>query len=108
MSVDRILRDGALDWQAVRRQYNRRVQISQRLNRLLNEKRSADFASVALGISDPDGSYSPRLVGVYFSRESGVRFQEALKNCQFTCLLTACAHLNGFAIVGERSHLASP
>jgi hypothetical protein len=54
MSVDRILRDGALDWQAVRRQYNRRVQISQRLNRLLNEKRSADFASVALGISDPD------------------------------------------------------
>jgi hypothetical protein len=64
MSVDRILRDGALDWQAVRRQYNRRVQISQRLNRLLNEKRSADFASVALGISDPDGSYSAREHGL--------------------------------------------
>ena len=29
MSVDRILRDGALDWQALRRQYDGRVGISQ-------------------------------------------------------------------------------
>lgn len=64
MSVERILRESVLDWHAVRRQYDTRVEVSGRSGRLLNENRSADFARVALGISDPNGNYSARERGL--------------------------------------------
>jgi hypothetical protein len=63
-SVDSILRGARLNWQAVRRQYDVRLQVSERLIRLLSLNNAAEFARVAMGISDPNGNYSAREHGL--------------------------------------------
>jgi hypothetical protein len=55
-----IVRGARLNWRAVRDQYDIRARVSERLSRLLSQRNSAEFAEVAMGITDPNGNYSAR------------------------------------------------